>query len=269
MYKALDQSVRDSDKLSEISDFAYRVWAQGLATSDMTGRITGSPKKFWAHAMPLVEYNAAKVALAIKELTDKRLVHSYVVDDKTYLVYHEHDEHNKGARNLRNLHPQCPPPPPGLCYCVTYAPGEEIDENPRSADGSVGGSADGTAGVPLLSSPVPVPVLSQEGVQGEDKDSAPEEDAWLFGMVKVLQARGCPNKAPTIRTWANTIGKKLGRQRAEELFRFGKVANMTVIEIYDANCKEVSGGNGKQPAPGARATGKFSLQPGDLDKKLG
>lgn len=268
MYKALDQSIRDSEKLAEVSDFAYRVWNQGLATSDMAGRIPAAPKRFWAHAMPLVEYDEQRILAAIQELAAKRLVHLYEADGKRYMVYHEHEDHNKGMKNLRNVHPACPPPPQNLCYCVTYAAGEEA----ASADATAVPTAEPSTGVPLslLFSPVhvPVPVPAQEGVQGEKRPPI-EADSWVFSMVKVLKSRGCPNKDETIRTWVNTISGRLGRQRSEELFRFGNVANMPVTEIYDNNCKEVKGGNGKQQqAPGARSTGAFSLAPGELEKRI-
>lgn len=123
MYKAMHQSMRDSEKLANLSDFAFRVWEMGCVAADLTGRITANPKKFWAQAMPLVAFDEQKYASAIAELKD--LVHFYAVEGRPYMVYHDHDEHNKGTKNLKNLRPSCPPPPPTLCYCIVYTPKED------------------------------------------------------------------------------------------------------------------------------------------------
>lgn len=125
MYKALDQSIRNSEKLADLSDFTYRVWAQGLAASDMVGRITANPRKFWAQAMPLSGFDKDRYEAAFQELVKASLIHLYTVEGKVFMLYHEHDDYNKGTKNLRNIHPECPPPPPNTCYCVVYAKSEE------------------------------------------------------------------------------------------------------------------------------------------------
>src|SRR6188768_1338758 len=102
MYKAMHQSMRDSEKLANLSDFAFRVWEMGCVASDLTGRITANPKRFWAQAMPLCPFDQTKLTMAFNELQDARLVHRYDVDGKPYMVYHDHDEHNKGTKNLKN-----------------------------------------------------------------------------------------------------------------------------------------------------------------------
>lgn len=125
MYKAMHQSMRSSEKLAELSDFAFRVWEMGVVASDMVGRISATPRKFHAEAMPLVAFDEAKTRAALAEIFRLNLAHHYEAEGKPYMVFHDHDEHNKSAKNLRNVRSVVPPPPPGLCYCITYARDEE------------------------------------------------------------------------------------------------------------------------------------------------
>jgi len=128
MYKAKEQSIRDSEKLANLSDFAYRVWDMALTASDLVGRITARPKKLWAQAMPLIPFDEARYTAALEELKREKLVHPYAVEGKEYMVFHDHEDHNKGLKNLRNLRASCPPPPPSLCYCIVYTKDEEEQE---------------------------------------------------------------------------------------------------------------------------------------------
>lgn len=143
MYKAMHQCMRESEKLADISDFAFRTWEMGVVASDVTGRITAKPRLFHAQAYPLVKADEAKVAAALKELEDASLAHRYEVDGKSYLVFHDHDEHNKTMKNLRSQRPECPPPPPNLCYCVTYREGEEVGDPVEAEQGAENSPVEG------------------------------------------------------------------------------------------------------------------------------
>lgn len=145
MYKALEASIRSSEKHAEISDFAYRVWAQGLAVSDIVGRLTANPRKFQAEAIPLLDYDEPKLLAAFNELKASKLVHFYEVEGKPYMVFHDHEECNKGTKNLKyQLRSKVPPPPPSLCFCVTYT---KEEENQVTADQSADQSAVASAAV--------------------------------------------------------------------------------------------------------------------------
>lgn len=241
MYKALNESIRDSDKLAELSDFAYRCWNQGLATSDMTGRISSRPKKFWAHAMPLVEYAESKFEGALKELQDKRLVHFYAVEGKQYMVYHEHDEHNRGTKNLRNIHPDCPPPPPDLCYCITYAKGEETP----TADGTAVPTADGTAGVPFLSVPVPVLVLVPEGVQGEPTPEPLIPTSPEGQLIKAAEQQRIIAKPETLRRYVTGWISDRGFEGAQKAVMDPWSRGKDILSVHDRFFRVNANGNGK------------------------
>lgn len=233
MYKAMHQSMRDSDKLANLSDFAFRVWEMGCVASDLTGRITANPKRFWARAMPMVPFDEAKYLAAFKEL--KGLVHFYDVDGKPYMVFHDHEEHNKGAKNLRNIRPDCPPPPPNLCYCVTYS---KEEEGGASADGTADATADGTAGVPFRSSPVHV--LGLEGVQGEPfSPTSPE--AMIMGL---LERAHCPTKPETQRRYAKAWITNKGFQYVEQACSDPFCKGKDVLAINDRFFRDPKPGKG-------------------------
>lgn len=245
MYKALDQSIRDSEKLAEVSDFAYRVWNQGLATSDMMGRISASPKKFWAHAMPHVQFDQQKIEAAMKELEDKRLVHFYVVDEKKYMVYHNHDEHNKGIKNLKYQKVECPPPPSSLCYCIGYAKSEELEETAGdvSAVASAVPTADATVYVHSPSpSPSLVHVTVPEGVQGEPNPTSPE--AQLIGVAEQQRVIAKPDTLRRYVTgWISDKGFEFVQKSLMDPWSRGK----DVLSIHDRFFRV--NGNGKNHGP--------------------
>lgn len=118
MYKALDESVSTSEKLASISDFAFRVWACGLARADIMGRIDAKLRQFRALVVPLVACDDAKVEAAVQELGTAGLLHLYNVAGHRYAIYHDHDAYNVGLRNLVNQRSKCPEPPTGLCRCI-------------------------------------------------------------------------------------------------------------------------------------------------------
>jgi hypothetical protein len=125
MYKAMHQTMRSSEKLAELSDFAYRVWSMGLIASDVVGRITANPRTFHVEAIPMQPYEEAKILVAFNELKKLNLCHFYEANGKPYMVFHDHDEYNKASKNLRHSKSKTPPPPPSLCFCVTYTREEE------------------------------------------------------------------------------------------------------------------------------------------------
>ena len=173
MYKAMHQSMAHSEKLAALSDFAHRVWTCGVVAADMVGRITAIPVVFHAKAFPLILCDREKIKAAFEELKAAKLCHFYEVEDKPYMVFHDHDEHNKTARNLRNIRPSCPPPMPGLCYCVVYTPKEEGDS----------------------STPVPTAVVPEKrGSVGERRASNALAQLWNDGPGEHLNGKAATEK---------------------------------------------------------------------------
>ena len=86
--------MRSSEKLGELSHFAFRVWTMGLVASDIVGRITANPRTFHVEAMGMLDYQEAPLLAAFNELKALNLCHFYEVNGKPYMVFHDHDEHN-------------------------------------------------------------------------------------------------------------------------------------------------------------------------------
>lgn len=238
MYKAMHQSMRDSEKLANLSDFAFRVWEMGCVASDLTGRITANPKKFWAQAMPLVNFDEAKYAAAIAEL--KGLVHFYEVDGKKFMVFHDHDEHNKGTKNLRNIRPSCPPPPPNLCFCVVYT---KKEEGGVPAVPTADGTADSTAGVQD-----PVPVLVHVPLPEKNPEQFPDSpESRLVRLA--LKAKLIFASERQLRTHISGWLADKGFQYLESLLMNDAIRGKDVFWVHETYFKPQK--NGKAP-PGAR-----------------
>ncbi|MGH6629981.1 MAG: hypothetical protein ACREB3_09650, partial [Burkholderiales bacterium] len=128
MFKRLHDTVPDSLKLGRISDFAFRCWTVGLSQSDWHGRLPAEPEKFIVQCFPnRREITPELVKSALDELAEvmgEGLIHLYKsADGKQYLVFHRHKKHNAPSTHPRTTS-DCPPPPKGLCVCVTYAAAE-------------------------------------------------------------------------------------------------------------------------------------------------
>lgn len=230
MYKAMHQSMRSSEKLAELSDFAFRVWSMGVVASDMVGRITANPKKFFAEVFPMLAYDQAKIMAAFEELKATKLAHFYEVDDKPYMVFHDHDEHNKGTKNLSNLKPVCPPPMQSVCFCVAYTKKEEGDSS--SAVRTADGTADVTAGV-YVPPPVLVPVHVSEGAGGvEEGETWPPMPATtkgnLWKLFKKAHITGTPSQ---LRQFFEAWYAQAGPQRLEQILMERRIVGKDVFAV--------------------------------------
>ena len=145
MYKALDESVSCSAKLAGVSDFAFRVWACGLARADIVGRIDAIAVQFRALCVPLAPQGVAEVEAALQELVGAGLLHLYESRGHRYGVYHDHGAYNPSLGNLANQRSRCPEPPGDLCPCIR-----------------------------LLRAPSPLPTPEKRGEdrRGEDRDGS-------------------------------------------------------------------------------------------------
>lgn len=206
MFKALQASIRSSEKLAEASDWAARVWKYGLAASDVFGRIVAGAKKFKAEAMPMLDRTEAQVEAGLEELAQIGLVHPYESEGRRYIVFHKHEDYNKSHKNLKNLRPTYPPPPP-ICPCVQYAdseipspappPGIE-QEHERNVRGTpvVPPTVPPTGSLPASHADIsPLELCLRPREVGDDPRTATEAHL-LMTAVRVAK---CPSNEGTIR----------------------------------------------------------------------
>lgn len=229
MYKAMHQSIRSSEKLAELSDFAFRVWEMGVVASDMVGRISATPRKFHAEAMPLMAFDEAKTRAAFNEIEALKLVHRYTVDGKPFFVFHDHDEHNKAAKNLRNVKSAAPPPPPSLCYCVTYTKEEEDQTTVATVDGTVVATTVVPVHVPVPSSvPVSDQVLAERGeFEGERTRPVIRH---LYQKAKEAKVAG---RKETLISYLESWVARADAQRVEQYLMDPWSRGKTILEIQD------------------------------------
>jgi hypothetical protein len=115
MYKALDQSVAHSEKLSKLSDFAY-VWAQGLALSDMVGTT----------ANPVVSRQGFR--FSVRQRRSRRLLElkrRSATSTKPTTSRLWSPRHEDYSRVPKPEVPTRPAPLPSLAYATKYLPTPE------------------------------------------------------------------------------------------------------------------------------------------------
>lgn len=190
MYKALQDTIGLSTKLSSLTDFQFRVWSMGLAKSDTFGRIQADAKLFKAAAMPLSDVSESKVKTAIEAIERAGLIHLYELGGKRYMVFHDHEQ--AGTGNLRYRKSAFPAPPSSICRCVKTSQDEETGTAVTTAVPTAVTTADVHVHVPVLS-----PVHAKEGgVGGETPSAVLGEliDLWNYGKeskrwIKASEAR--------------------------------------------------------------------------------
>lgn len=194
MYKALDESVSTSEKLAAISDFAFRVWACGLARSDIVGRIDAKTRQFRALCLPLVSCDDAQVDGAINELAEAGLLHLYDVGAHRYAIYHNHKVHNPGMSNLRNQRSRYPEPPADLCRCVRLLAEATADARPH-----IRPEPEVVAVAPPSPSPAPEPAPAAREKTLTEVET-PQDNVEVTLMRLAVEAK-CPNQEGTLRKW--------------------------------------------------------------------
>lgn len=151
MYKAWHDTIPCNEKVNELSDWAFRLWAMGLAAADWFGRIPVDPKKFKAVAIPMLKAGVKKMEKAFAELDDAKLLHFYEVKGKRYAVFHEFQLHNRTKGNFKNPKPKSPPPPK-VCDCIEFY--KEEDPSIAKAIASYSLSYSSSSSNSSVSSPV-------------------------------------------------------------------------------------------------------------------
>lgn len=149
MYKAWHDTIPVNEKVNSLSDWAFRIWAMGLAAADWFGRIPVDLKKFKAVVIPMLKGGVKKIEKAFAELDDAELLHFYEVKGKKYAVFHEFPLHNRTKGNLKNPKPKSPPPPK-VCDCIEHYK----EEDPSIASAIASYSSSLSSSNSSVSSPV-------------------------------------------------------------------------------------------------------------------
>lgn len=124
MFKRFHDSIPESRKLGQVSDFAFRCWTVGLSKADWFGRLTAEPDKFKVVCFPnRSQVTEEDIMRALDELADAGrvgLIHLYMDEEgERFLVFHNHDDHNPSG-DWKTKPKKCPQPPKSICKCVKF-----------------------------------------------------------------------------------------------------------------------------------------------------
>lgn len=120
MWKRLDPKIATSEKHSKLGFSSLTLWVMMLPHSDSQGRYWANPIFIKGQCLPLFDHvRLEQIEAALLELQKVGLIHLYDVGDgKRYLVFHDVQEFNPPG-GLRYQKTSWPPPPDGICRCVS------------------------------------------------------------------------------------------------------------------------------------------------------
>lgn len=84
-WRAISDTVRQSESLASLSDLGERLYWRLLAHSDSYGRVAGSPAKTRAECFPLLDVSHEEVGAALAELEDVGRIWVYE-EDETWVI---------------------------------------------------------------------------------------------------------------------------------------------------------------------------------------
>jgi len=84
--REIREAIRHSEKVSQLSDGAYRLFTLLLTCADDYGRYPADPRLVKAACYPYDCHTLANVDKCLTELSDKGIIRLYSVEEKQYLV---------------------------------------------------------------------------------------------------------------------------------------------------------------------------------------
>ncbi len=108
--RIIKESIRTSEKLAALSDFAYRVWTSLITMADDTGCGDGRAAIIKGFAFPLREsVTVEAVREAMEELEAVGCIRRYTVEGREYFCFPHWASHQR----IRNVKPRFPGPDQG------------------------------------------------------------------------------------------------------------------------------------------------------------
>lgn len=125
--RIIKESIRTSEKLAALSDFAYRVWTSLITMADDTGCGDGRPAIIKGFAFPLrEEATVERIRGAMEELETVGCIRRYTVEGQAYFCFPNWSSHQR----IRNVKPKFPGPEQadGAVRCAAPVPEEPSRE---------------------------------------------------------------------------------------------------------------------------------------------
>ena len=168
-WHAIQDSVHESESLSDLSDFAERLYWRMLARSDQWGRAPGSLRKIRARCIPLLRTIPDEMLIsAINELGACRRVQLYQDDDNGDWYYQivDFDDHQPRELLRKRGTASRYPEPPGQMTLLPYATAASL----RAAVPSPGADADSVSAQRRLLPPLGAPDTDTDEIQMKTTD---------------------------------------------------------------------------------------------------
>lgn len=227
MWKRLDESISLSEKWARLSWAAMGTGIYILSNSDSKGRYPADSRIIKARCMTYrYDVRLEMVEEALLELERERVLHLYDVNEKRYLVIHDHDVWNPPGA-LKNNAPKYPDPDPKICECLRRESGANAP--------------------PVLSPSSSTSSSPPEGVQGEPKPIQSSPEGLLTRLA--LDAKVIHASERQLRTHVAGWLADKGFQYVEALLMNPAIRGKDVFWIHETYFKAQK--NGKA-APGAR-----------------
>ena len=129
--RIIKESIRTSEKLAAVSDFAYRVWTSLITMADDTGCGDGRAAIIKGFAFPLrQEATIEGIRAAMEELEAAGCIRRYTVEGREYFCFPNWERHQR----IRNVKPKFPGPDQadGVMHSATLRP-EEVRREEKPA----------------------------------------------------------------------------------------------------------------------------------------
>jgi len=132
--RIIKESLCESEKISALSDFEFRLWIGLILQADDKGRGDARPAVIKGHVFPFRERVTIKdIQSALGNLAAGGCIDLYDVDGRSYYLFPNWEVHQR----IRNVKPKYPEPPCGnlrqsAAICGELRPESESNTNPNT-----------------------------------------------------------------------------------------------------------------------------------------
>ena len=126
--RVIKDSICESEKLAELTDFEFRLWVGLVVSADDAGRGDARPAIIKGHVVPLRERVTVKdIDAALHALAAKGCISLYSVDGRSYFWFPSWAKHQR----IRDVRPKFPEPP-AICQSAADCGELRLESNPNT-----------------------------------------------------------------------------------------------------------------------------------------
>lgn len=130
--RIIKESIAASERISNLSDFEFRLWVGLITYVDDKGRGDARAPMIRAHVFPLRDdISNSMVERSVQSLVEQGCIVRYEVDGKPYLYFPNWEKHQR-VRNVREKYPAPPSFLPSAASCGESRPESESESENES-----------------------------------------------------------------------------------------------------------------------------------------